>query len=139
MANTQETMMMGPQGALYQQTLTNARPANVISQFNARMGEPFQVDPNPPHMPPVRYPDLFTIPGVMNNDPIPDYRKAAVATANDFNVNQDPMPMEVYWQANMGTTQLVEVGTELLSREELFRRAFTPQTQQRPAPWDFQR
>ena len=134
-----EGLTIGEQGQLYRDVLTSIRPANILNQFTARLGEPFQVDPNPPHVAPLRYPDLLTIPGVFG-DPTPPERRAAVGAALQFNTVVEPVPMEVDWQAEMGTTQLVEVGTELLGRQELFRRAFAPRTlTQMPAPWDFQR
>lgn len=139
MADVTMTGYLGPQGQVLRDALTACRPANVINNFVARMGEPFQVDPNPPHMAPLRYPDLFTIPGVLGDDPNTAARKAAVSYAENFDEHVDPVPMEVDWQANMGTTQLVEVGAELLSRQELIKRAFAPRPAPAPSPWDFQR
>jgi len=53
---------------LYDQTLTAVNPSNVKYETRLRLGEPFQPSSRYPQgEPPVRYPDLTTIPGFIEN------------------------------------------------------------------------
>lgn len=53
---------------LYDQTLTAVNPPNVFHRVELRMEEPFQPSSRYPiGEPPVRYPDLTTVPGFLEN------------------------------------------------------------------------
>ena len=123
--------------ALFDRSFAAVNPGNVKVQFQARYQEPFCADPAPPHFPPVRYPDALSTPGVVG-DPDTSERDYYVREAMKTN-RQDPMPMDVDSMGTMGIQHLVEVGTELLTKEELFRRAFQPQKPQKlPSAWEWQ-
>lgn len=57
-----------PLTKLYDRTLTAVNPPNVFHQTEVRLQEPFQPSSRYPQgEPPVRYPDLTTIPGWLDN------------------------------------------------------------------------
>lgn len=124
---TNQVVGNGPIGALFDRTLYAVNPANYNVQTVTRLCQPFQADPAPPHFAPPRYPDLMCIPGVIGSGADPG-RLAVVADAARRNLS-DPMPMEIDDMGAPATSHLVEVGGEMISKEELFRRAFTKETQ----------
>lgn len=63
-----------PLTRLYDRALTAVNPPNVQQEFRVRMMEPFQPPSRYPEgFPPVRYPDITTLPGFLDN-PLEDNR-----------------------------------------------------------------
>lgn len=63
-----------PLTRLYDRALTAVNPPNVQQEFRVRMMEPFQPSSRYPEgIPPVRYPDITTLPGFLDN-PLEDTR-----------------------------------------------------------------
>lgn len=76
---------------LYDRALTAVNPSNVFTQFHVRLTEPFQPSSRYPEgQPPVRYPDLTSLPGFLNN-PLEDDR--------DILIHHNKMAMERAAQA----------------------------------------
>lgn len=120
---------------LYEAAFTAVNPANILTQAHVRYPEPFIADPAMPHFPPIRYPDLKACP-LQDPDSAAVRFEMLIETVNR-NTADDPQPMDVDTMGMGSTVPTLDLGTDALSRAELFRRAFVPQTTLAvPIGWD---
>lgn len=120
---------------LYSSAFSAVHPANILTQAHVRLPEPFTADPAMPHFPPVRYPDLNACP---LQDPVATgIRFAMLLDTVQRSTADDPTPMDVDNFGTSATVPTLDLGTDAISRAELFRRAFIPQTTLAvPTGWD---
>jgi hypothetical protein len=108
--------------AFYSVGATNCQ---VKAQVFAHIPDQFQTDPNPPHQPPARYPDLRTVPGVVGVDPATSVRRSVLQDTIQRDLS-DPSPMDVDSVVVQGSVPRADVTQAVLSNRELFKRAFGP-------------
>lgn len=114
--------------ALYTQAFTATNPPNVNDSVVAAMVTPFQPSSKAPFgLPPVRYPDLTTTGGFIDN-PVDDeagIRQELGKVAASIN-REDPTPMDIDSFGTVGDRPVKDKGPERLAQDELFDRAFKP-------------
>lgn len=121
----------------YAAAFTSVNAPNVKNQNKVGLQQPFQQQPELPlGQPPVRYPDVTTMGGFLENpqESANDVRSMAVRSAEAEERNREgPFPMEIDNEALVGPKAppgYYTLGTENLSKEELFERAFKPRVPQ---------
>lgn len=120
---------------LYEAAFSAVHPANILTQAHVRYPEPFIADPAMPHFPPVRYPDLNACP--LQDPEATGIRFAMLVQTVQRTTADDPTPMDVDTMGMGSTVPTLDLGEDALSRAELFRRAFVPQTTLAvPTGWD---
>jgi hypothetical protein len=98
--------------------------AQVKTTIARHLPEPFQRDPAMPHQPPVRYPDTHAIPG-MEPSPLDRYRQALLSETLSQGLGE-AAPMDIDDVQERGPVPLNNLTTDVLSQDELFKRAFGP-------------
>ena len=111
---------------LFEAAFSSVHPANIFTQAHVRLPEPFHADPAMPHYKPVRYPDLNACP--LQDPDAAGVRFALLVETVQRTTADDPSPMDVDNMGTGATVPTLNLGTDALSKEELFRRAFVPQT-----------
>jgi hypothetical protein len=114
--------------ALYEKAFASVNPCNILGQAMARFPEAAPKDPYFPHFPPVRYPDLTSIPGLVKPGPVPG-RSALLSKTIEANP-VDPCVMDI---DSMGTNQVTGAPDRIFDRWK-----FPPASQLAGAPtgWD---
>lgn len=112
--------------ALYAEAFTAVHPANVRTQANVRFPEPFTASPNMPHFPPVRYPTLTDCP--LENPQDVSLRMMMLMQTVAKTSADDPVPMETDGFGSARVVPTLVLSADALSANELYKRAFVPQT-----------
>ena len=120
----------------YAAAFTAVNAPNVFNKIQTRLTEPFPQQPELPlGQPPVRYPDVTTMGGFLEDprEDEQDRRNVAVRLAADENAD-GAMPMDIDDVVTMGDRPqpVFKIGEENVSKDELFRRAFMPRPDRHP-------
>jgi hypothetical protein len=98
--------------------------AQVKTTIARHLPEPFQRDPAMPHQPPVRYPDIHAIPGG-EPSPLDKYRQALLSETLNQGLGE-AAAMDIDDVQEHGPVPRYILATDVLSQDELFKRAFGP-------------
>lgn len=111
----------------YKQALTAVNPPNVQTQDVVRLTEPFVKGVRFPSLPPVRYPDLQSVPGTLT-PPVNEMREAMVDSHLDAQDKDEPVPMDVDKDTvpGPGPRPFPIYGNQLMSNEEMIKKVFGP-------------
>lgn len=122
------TVLPDGRDALYLGAFSATNPPNVKNDVVAAMVTPFQPSSKAPFgMPPLRYPDLTTMGGFLDNpeDDERGVRQELGKVAASIN-RDDPTPMDIDSFGTVGDRPVKNKGPERLAQDELFQRAFKP-------------
>ena len=135
------TVLEDDRDALYTQAFTATNPSNVKDDIVAAMVTPYQPPSKTPFgLPPVRYPDLTTMGGFIENpaDDEAGVRQELAKVAASIN-REDPTPMDIDSFGTVGDRPVKNKGPERLAQDELFERAFKPRLGSIPTTaWEYE-